>query len=314
MARSRSGSPCRRGSRRRAGGARRLPHLPAHRDPRLRALRSQPGPAARIQRASLARARRLLRRRRVRGGPVRTARDVERVRPARSRGACRGRRRDRHRRLRRPLTRRLLPDADAGVRTAALGPRAELDVPHRRLERDLRDPRPDARQGARSWLASGDHFYWYALGAFLVGYAALAVVVRLAVRTDARRDSRQRGTDELARVQRRPLQAGRVHLRRRDRGIRGRTGVPADEVLLPGRDVVQRLRRRRRRHRDRRPADARRSGARHGLLLHRARPALGRALVALAARARRRLRAGRLPAPGRARRPAAGGSGARFAT
>jgi branched-chain amino acid transport system permease protein len=31
--------------------------------------------------------------------------------------------------------------------------------------------------GKSTWLASGDHFYWYVLGAFLVGYAALRVVV-----------------------------------------------------------------------------------------------------------------------------------------
>ena len=32
--------------------------------------------------------------------------------------------------------------------------------------------------GGSNWLASGDHFYWYAVGAFLAGYAALEVVVR----------------------------------------------------------------------------------------------------------------------------------------
>jgi branched-chain amino acid transport system permease protein len=31
--------------------------------------------------------------------------------------------------------------------------------------------------GKSTWLASGDHFYWYVLGAFLVGYAALRTVV-----------------------------------------------------------------------------------------------------------------------------------------
>jgi branched-chain amino acid transport system permease protein len=31
--------------------------------------------------------------------------------------------------------------------------------------------------GGSAWLASGDHFYWYTLGAFLAGYAALRIVV-----------------------------------------------------------------------------------------------------------------------------------------
>jgi branched-chain amino acid transport system permease protein len=31
--------------------------------------------------------------------------------------------------------------------------------------------------GNSSWLVAGDHFYWYTLGVFLVGYAALKVVV-----------------------------------------------------------------------------------------------------------------------------------------
>jgi branched-chain amino acid transport system permease protein len=31
--------------------------------------------------------------------------------------------------------------------------------------------------GSSTWLLSGDHFYWYMLGVFLVGYAALKIVV-----------------------------------------------------------------------------------------------------------------------------------------
>ena len=53
-------------------------------------------------------------------------------------------------RLRRALPRRLLRDADARVRAAALGARAQLDVADGRLERDLRDRGRRRSRAARS--------------------------------------------------------------------------------------------------------------------------------------------------------------------
>src|SRR5262249_56572048 len=97
-------------------------------------------------------------------------------------------------------------------------------------------------------------------------------------------------------------QARRVHVRRRDRRVRGGPGVPAGEVLLAGRDVVRGLRGRDRRDRDRRPADAPRRRARRRLLLHHARAALWCARVALAAPPRGGVRPGGVPAAGWARR------------
>ena len=58
-----------------------------------------------------------------------------------------------------------------------MGARAELDVAHRRLERDLRPARRRRSPGARAGSRSSDHFYWYTLGVFLVGYVLLKLVV-----------------------------------------------------------------------------------------------------------------------------------------
>ena len=160
---------------------------------------------------------------------------------------------------------------------------------------------PTLARGSRL-LASTDHFYWYVVCVFLVGYSILWLIVRspFGRALAAIRENESRAASLGYNVQLYKLAVFTIAGARR--GLCGLPRLPAAEVLLAGRHVLRGVGRRGRRDRDRRPAVADRRRPRRGLLLRPARPALGRALVALAARARRVLRPRRLPASVRLRR------------
>ena len=163
-------------------------------------------------------------------------------------------------------------------------------------------PTPTLVTGS-NWLASPDHFYWYVIGAFLRRLHGALARRAVALRARARGDSRERGADVVARLQRAALQARRVHARGRNRGIRRRARVPAAEVLFARGDVVRGLGGRDRGDRHRRTSG--RSSARilGAAFYYIVRDELSDVLrVALAARPRHRVRPRRLSAAGRPRR------------
>ena len=147
----------------------------------------------------------------------------------------------RHRRLRRPLPRRLLPDADARVRAAALGARAQLDVADGRLERDLRDRRRRRSRAARrcsrdTTTSTGTRS------------ASSSSATRCSGSSCARRSAaRSRRSARTRRAMRSlgynvPLyKLAAFTIAGARRRLRGRARLPAAEVLLAGGDVVRGL-------------------------------------------------------------------------
>ena len=156
--------------------------------------------------------------------------------------------------------------------------------------------------GGSSWLRSSNHFYWYTLGVFVVGYVLLKLIVGSpfgrALGGIRENETRMRSLGYNVPIYKLAVFSIAGALA----GYAGALACQQLKYFSPDGMSFEVSAVADRRHRHRRPALAHRRRARRRRLLRAARPAFGCALVPLAARPRGDLRPRRLPAAGRHRR------------
>ena len=219
--------------------------VPRARDHDLDDVRARLQPAARPRRPAVVRARRVLRRRRLRASACCSKRVVANLWLDLGRRGARGRARRRaRRRVHLAPARHLLRAADDRLRPGVLVRRDQVAQRHRRRGRAAQHQAAAGRLRlrARRACARNEALFYFALGGVRAGGRRPVAAGALAVRPRAARDQAERDARRLRRLQRLALQVARLRDLGGDRRARRRAVRDGAAVGLSERDEPAQLR------------------------------------------------------------------------